>query len=396
MNIYKSIKEKLLTNLKTGTFAYIAITVTLLITISITNVHTININHSLPNIEITKVSSQYKNYRIEMLVSTKFSQMSLDEKIGQLFMLSITNTYITNNTNSLVTEHKVGSIVIMSENIASQTQLTQLISDLQNLADTPLLIAADQEGGIVARIPWDEARSISQPHIGIVNREDFAYSAGEDHAQALKNVSINMNLAPVLDVSFISNSMMANRTFGASCEQVSTLGTQIIIAHQDNDIIPTAKHFPGIGRSAIDSHLALPEINISKDQLLNEELIPFKSAIEQDVEVIMTGHVIYPQIDNQYPATLSKIFITDILRNELNFEGVIITDDIRMEALVDYPNKAVDAVNAGCDMILIVDSSENQIEYIEQVKKAIESGEINEKQVIESMKRILRLKYKYE
>lgn len=335
----------------------------------------------------------YKNYRTDKLVDETISSMTLDEKVGQMFLVSIAGTSVNTNTKSLIQDYKIGGVVIMSHNLASQAQIKQMLLDMQELTTVNLLVSTDQEGGAVARIPWDDARFISQPHIGIVNREDFAYAAGEDHALALKNCNINMNLAPVLDVSFISNSIMASRTLGASEEKVATLGVQIVKAHQDNDIITTAKHFPGIGRSTTDSHANLPVIDISKEQLLSEELVPFKAAIDQGIDVLMIGHALYPQIDSEYPASLSKIIITDILRGELGFEGVVISDDIKMGALSSYPNRTVDAINAGTDIILIVETYQNEVEYINQVKEAVEKGEISEQRIADSVKRILRLKY---
>jgi len=362
----------------------------------IKNLNSSTIDHKIDPPDKTQILSNYNFYRISTLVDNKLSQMSIDEKIGQLFFVSIQYNYLDLNTKSFIENYQIGGVVIMSNNISSQNQLIQLINELQNLSSTDLLIATDQEGGIVARIPWDEARNISQPHIGIVNREDFAYSTGTSHAESLQSVNIDINFAPVLDVSFSSNSIMANRSLGNNAPKVSLLGAQIIKAHQDNSIIPTAKHYPGIGRTIIDSHKALPEIDITKTQLLEEELLPFQKAVEEGIEIIMTGHVLYPQIDDQYPATLSQIFITNILRNELGYDGLVITDDINMQALDNYPNKAVDTINAGCDMILVVDIAKNQIEYIEKVKEAVKNGKISEERINESVKRILRLKYKYE
>jgi len=347
-----------------------------------------------PALEKETIINNYEFYRIQTLTYRTLESMTLEEKIGQLFMLSIPYNYLDNDAKSLITEYYIGGIVLMGNNISSQQQISEFSIELQSTAKIELFIATDQEGGIIARIPWDDARFISQPHIGIVNREDFAYSVGEDHALALKNVNINMNLAPVLDISFIPESSMATRTLGASSAKVSVLGVQIIKAQNDNGIVTTAKHFPGIGRSSTDSHSELPKIDISKDQLLNEELKPFISAIENDVDFIMIGHALYPQIDSEFPSSLSNIIVTDILRNELNFEGIIITDDIHMGALDRYDDRAVNAFNAGCDMILIVESFENQLSYIEEIENAVNDGIISEERLNQSVKRILELKYR--
>jgi len=344
-----------------------------------------------PKLDQLTVGEQYNEYRIDTLVNRTYSQMSREDKIGQLFMVSITGTGVTADTKKLIEEYHIGSIVLMSGNIATEGQVKNLIADLNNLSPTKLLFATDQEGGVVARIPWDDARFISQPHIGTVNREDFAYETGKQHAEALAQLDINANLAPVLDISFIGGSVMASRALGASPDKVANLGKQIITAHHDAGIITTAKHYPGIGRSTTDSHALTPTINISRETLLTEELVPFKTAIDEGVDMIMIGHALYPQIDPDYPASLSKVLVTDILRSDLGYTGVIITDDLRMGALNNYPDKFKDAFNAGNDILLIVDSSSNQMQYI----VSLQNSDIDESRLEQSVKRILRLKAQY-
>jgi beta-N-acetylhexosaminidase len=289
----------------------------------------------------------------------------------------------------------VANLVLMGQNVSYQQQLKDLTQALKDLSDNDLLLATDQEGGVVARIPWDSARLISYKHIGIVNRDDFAYEAGEDHATVLDEYGVDMNLAPVLDTLLDNGSPMYSRMFSSDADVVSNLGQQMIKAHQDYDIISTAKHFPGIGRTNLDTHTTLPTIDVSKEELQQTELIPFQAAINSNVEAIMVGHALYPQVDDKYPSSLSKVFVTDILRDEMMFEGVILTDDIHMGALNDYPDKVTDAVNAGNDILLLVDSYENQVDAIEQLKEAVEKGDIEESRINESVKRILRLKMKY-
>ncbi|MBU0976739.1 MAG: glycoside hydrolase family 3 N-terminal domain-containing protein [Patescibacteria group bacterium] len=346
----------------------------------------------LKKVNLENAVASYDNYRMDALVFIEFSRLDPKAKIGQLFMLSLPTSYYDDDTKSLIEEYRIGGIVLMSQNISTQTQLTDYVKSLQKNSDTKLLIATDQEGGIVGRIPWDNARYISQPHIGIVNREDFAYSTGESHALALKQFNINVNLAPVLDISFEPGSIMANRTLGSTPAQVTQLGVEIIKAHEKNGVIATAKHFPGIGRTTTDSHLALPQIDVDKDTLLIEEIVPFKEAINNDVQIIMTGHALYPKIDKKYPASLSGKFINELLRNFLKFDGIILTDDIHMQALDKYPDKVVDAINAGNDMIMIVDTYDNQVAFIQQLEKAVNDGTISEERIDESVKRILRIK----
>lgn len=341
------------------------------------------------------ITIKYEVYRLEDLVNREFESMTEEEKVGQMFMFSIPSTYIDSNTKKLIDTYHIGGLIIMSNNISSKQQLIQLIEEIQNLSLTNLLIATDQEGGVVARIPWDKAGSISQPHIGIINRLDFAYSTGAEHAQTLKDSHINMNLAPVLDTTFNYNSPMQSRVLGTNTKKVSTLGIEIIKAHKDLNVIATAKHFPGIGRTSTDSHEKLPIIDISRDQLFQEDIIPFKEAINADIDVVMMGHVKYPQVDPEYPSSLSSIFTQDILRKDLGFDGVVISDDLSMGALNDYPNKVIHAINSGTDMLLLTGSFNNQVEYINKVLEALQNSEIDEQRIVDSIKRILRLKYQY-
>jgi beta-N-acetylhexosaminidase len=360
-----------------------------------TNVEPTKLVTKISTITASQVTTKYETFRLESFVNIKLNEMTTEEKIGQLFMTTFIGSTINDDTKSLIEDYKVGNVILMSGNIASQPLLSQLTSDLQELADTYMLIATDQEGGAVAKIPWNSARLISHKHIGVVNRKDFAYEAGEDQALTLKEYDLNMNLAPVLDINFMYNSSLVSRTFSSDPDEVATLGTEYIKGHQDNDIVATAKHFPGIGRTSTDSHRSLPEIDISKEELTSEELVPFQAAVNNNVDAIMVGHVLYTQIDSEYPSSLSKIIVTDILRTEMGFEGVVITDDIQMGALDDYPEKVIDAINAGVDIILIVDTYENQVEYIEQLQDAVEEGTVSEQRIIESVKRVLRLKFKY-
>ncbi len=340
-----------------------------------------------------KALSSYDKYRIDKQTEETYEKFSLKQKVGQLFMLSISSTTLTDQTTDLIKNYHIGGIVLTGGNVSSQGQLLNLTKSLQAQSKVPLFIAIDQEGGTVARISWDSASNISQYHIGTVNREDFAYETGLSHAKILNDVNININLSPVLDTAFEPSSIMSSRSFGNDLEKVSNMGMHIIKAHKSQKILTAAKHFPGIGRTTTDSHKYLPQIDVSKDQLISEEIVPFKAAIENEVDFIMTGHVLYPQIDSKYPASLSKTITTDILRDELSFNGVIITDDLRMDALDDYENKFTQALEAGNDMLLIVDSYENQIKAINEVVKNAKDGTISEKRIANSVKRILRVKF---
>ena len=345
------------------------------------------------SVEVNTILGAYDEFLINEKVHAYIDTMTIEEKVGQLFIISFTGTTLKDELKNLIQEYSIEGVVILGNNIVSQSQLQQLISDIQNSASYGVLVATDQEGGTVARIPWDSAKGISQQHIGIVNRDDFAYHTGISHAQSLKSSNIHINFAPVLDVVLDTQSPLMSRSFSSNPDEVSDLGRQIIQAHHNENVMVAVKHFPGLGRTKIDTHTDLPQIQLSYDTLLNNELEPFKMAIEQDVEAIMIGHALYPEIDNEYPASLSRKFMNDILREDLGYEGIIITDDIRMDALNGYDHRALKAFQAGADMILVVDSYTAIISQINDITLAVTTGEISYERLDESVERILRLKY---
>ena len=168
----------------------------------------------------------------------------------------------------------------------------------------------------------------------------------------------------------------------------------MIEAHQDKGVMVAPKHFPGIGRTTTDSHLELPVIETSKEQFVSEEIVPFRESINSGVDVIMVGHALYPDIDKKYPASLSKTIIQDYLRGLLEFDGIVLTDDINMNALDDYPDRSLQALKAGNDMILIVGTYENQLEIIKEVSSAYNQEKLHKEELKEKVLNILRVKFK--
>jgi len=347
----------------------------------------------LININTDIILDNYFRYKINRQAGESFELMTSEEKVGQLMFITLPSGYVNNETLGLLEKIQPGGIVLMSYNIINKDQLIKFNADINSNSKIKPFIAVDQEGGLVARIPWDTARYISQPHLGIVNREDFAYETTVEHASALLNLNINTNLAPVVDISFSGTSAMASRTLGSTPSQVANLSEQIVIAYHDNNILATAKHFPGIGRSSTDSHNKLPIIDISKEILTNEELVPFITTFSQNVDFVMTGHALYPQIDPDYPASLSKIFITDILKNELKYNGIIISDDLNMKALSNYENPEITAINSGTDMIMFVSNADYISNKFEYLVNAYNDGTLNKDEVDESVKKVLRTKF---
>lgn len=239
----------------------------------------------------------------------------------------------------------------------------------------------------------------SNQHIGKVNDEEISYKIGTVIAEEIKSFGFNMNFAPVLDInSNPDNPVIGDRSFGLDLDIVSRLGIQTMKGIQSENIIPVVKHFPGHGDTSVDSHIDLPIVNNDFNRLESFELVPFVQAINNNADAIMIAHVFLPKVDSDNPVTMSKVIITDILRNQLNFNGVIITDDMAMGAIVenyDIGDAAVKAVLAGSDIILVAHTYENQMTVISALKKAVEVGKIPEEKIEESVYRILKLKQKY-
>lgn len=338
------------------------------------------------------------------LIDYKLENMSLAEKVGQLFQVGFQSQTIDKEIKDLVENYHVGGVIYFSRNIKNLEQTASLSKNLQKLAlnsgaGIPLFISVDQEGGRVRRIK-DLRYFPANRELGAAGEKEMIKKAAAVTAKELKEIGINVNLAPVLDVNNNpANQVIGDRSFGADPVLVAEMGTAYIEALQAQGVIAAAKHFPGHGDTAVDSHFELPVVNHNRERLDQVELYPFKKAIEAGVDIIMAAHIYFPALESQagLPATLSKAVLKDLLREELNFEGVIITDDMEMGALnnsFDIAAAAVKTIKAGSDIVLISHSYDKQKKAVEAVIKAVEKGEISSERIEESLKRIVKLKAK--
>lgn len=332
----------------------------------------------------------------------KISQMNIDEKIGQMVIVGLEGYEIDENSQEMIDKYKVGGFILFKRNIQSAEQTLNLINSLKKANKSnkvPLFIAVDEEGGRVSRMPDEFLKLPTSRAVGKINSEEFAHEIGKTIGWEIKSLGFNMNFAPVLDIdSNPKNPVIGDRSFGTTPEIVSSLGIAAMKGLK-NYVISVVKHFPGHGDTSVDSHVGLPVINHDKERLESFELIPFARAIENGVDAIMIAHILLPKIDDQNPATFSKTLITDILRNKMNFDGVVITDDMTMGAIVenyDIGEAAVKSVLAGADIVLVCHDSEKQIEVLEALKQAVIDGVIPESTVDEHVYRVLKLKQKYD
>lgn len=322
--------------------------------------------------------------------------MLLREKVGQLLMVGFHGTKVDVDTESLLRDCHLGGVILFARNVESLDQVRRLTTKLQSIAKEPLLIAADQEGGVVVRFTQATVFPGNMA-LGAANDAQLTKIVGEATGAELKYLGINLNLAPVLDVNNNPhNPGIGVRSFGEDPNQVAILGRAFIEGHQ-NWAWATAKHFPGKGDIAIDSHIDLPTVAHDKNRLKEVELKPFIEAIAANVGAIMTAHVTFPAFDPTpgLPATLSQPVLTGLLKEELGFEGVVITDDLEMGAIAKHfgiGEAAVMAVEAGADIVLVCHTKEAQLEAYNALLSACESGRISESRLDDALTRITKLK----
>ena len=334
-------------------------------------------------------------------IDTMIAEMTIEEKVGQLIMVGFEGTQANEAIETHIRKRFVGGIVLFSRNIQSPQQTAELTNELQRLAEAtarqiPLFIGIDQEGGWVIRLKEGATVLPGNMALGATNSTELAERAGEITAVELAAVGVNLNFAPVMDVNNNpDNPVIGRRSFGESPELVSRLGIPYIRGLQRNGVLATAKHFPGHGDTTVDSHFELPTVSHDLERIHALELQPFRAAIDADVAAIMTAHIIYPAFDAARPATLSPTILTDLLRKELGFDGLLITDDMEMKAIDDRYRSgeaAVMAVEAGADIVMVLWTPAKQIEVFDALLSAIKSGRISQARLDQSIERILKSK----
>mgnify|MGYP001180885307 CR=1 FL=1 len=328
--------------------------------------------------------------------------MTLDEKIGQLFIFGIDGTEIDDYTINMIDSHKVGGFIFFGNNLETAEQTVELLNSLKERNRNnilPLFFAVDEEGGKVSRLSKFFSNLPNARTIGSINQEDISYEFGRVLAGRLKELGFNMDFAPVLDInSNPQNPVIGNRAFGSTKEAVIDNGIKVMEGINSGNIISIVKHFPGHGDTSVDSHVDLPVIGKSLEELKSLELVPFKRAIEEDVDGIMVAHILFPELDKDYPATLSENIIKNLLRDELSYDGVVISDDMTMGAIVEnysVGEAAVRFLKAGGDIVLVCHGYENQISALNRVKEEVLSENISLRELNEKVYRIIRLKMKY-
>ena len=326
--------------------------------------------------------------------------MTRPETVGQCFMLGFAGTSVSRDLADLLARYRPGGIILFSRNLETPAQIVRLTNDLQKLSpQTPLLISVDQEGGRVSRLPDGFTLFPPSSVFGQCDSSGLAYAAASAIAVELRAVGINMNLAPVLDLNTNpQNPIIGDRAFSANPMQVCELGLATIAGLQDNKVIACGKHFPGHGDTATDSHKELPVVSASMERLREVELRPFRHAIGNNLATIMSAHVLYPALDARFPATLSAAILTDLLRDDLRFKGLALTDDLEMHAILDHYSieaAAIRALNAGADILLVCKDPERQAAAMNAVYRAVKDGDIPDLRFEHAVLRVLEAKERY-
>jgi beta-N-acetylhexosaminidase len=333
------------------------------------------------------------------------SKMSLEQKIGQMLVVGIPTTTAGSMAQRLIEDYHVGGVILFRRNVQNPAQVGQLTTQLQHLArqgaGIPLIIAIDHEGGTVNRFHQGMTELPANMALGATRSPGFASEVGRIAATELRSMGVNANLAPVLDVNDNPlNPVIGLRSYGEHPDLVTTLGTAYIESLQRGGVIATAKHFPGHGSTSTDSHLGLPVVAKTRDELEKTDLVPFRAAVEKDIGMIMTAHVAFPALDDGkcIPTTLSPGIVHDLLRGDLGYDGVIISDDMGMGAITqDFGpgESAIMAVQAGVDCVLMAGGFEQQSSMYQALLDAVRDGSILEAQIDAPVLRILRLKMEY-
>ncbi|GGN99906.1 glycoside hydrolase family 3 [Saccharibacillus kuerlensis] len=333
--------------------------------------------------------------------SSPITGMTLEEKIGQMVLAGLEGTSLRAEDKKLIQDYGIGGVIFYADNIQSAAQTKKFAASIKAAnpnKELPLLISVDQEGGRVARLKGVE-KIPTAAAVGRKNDTEYARSIGEQLGEQLKSQGFNLDYAPVLDVnSNPDNPVIGDRSFGDSAAMVSKMGIAVMQGLESKKVIPVVKHFPGHGDTSVDSHISLPVVNKSLAELNKLELIPFRKAINEGADVVMIAHILLPKLDQQFPSSMSKAVITDLLRSKLGFKGVVMTDDMTMGAIAKnygIGESAVHSVQAGSDIILVAHGADNAIEAIEAITQAVKSGRISEQRIDESLTRIFALKSKY-
>ena len=373
----------------------IGIVIIIVIILAILGINNRNIFNGDEQVIQDKQQIKQENLTIDEKVDKTVESMSQTEKLGQMVMIGIQGTKVDDDSLYMLHQFHMGGVILFDRNMDSPEQVKQLTSDLQAQSNekVPLFIGIDEEGGDVVRMAEKLTPPPSQKEIGATGDIEQAKTWAIKTAKSLKDMGINVNFAPVADVG--SND---KRSYSTDANTVIDFVRAATKGYQQENIIYSLKHFPGIGKGKVDSHIDSSSIDVAKEVLMTEDILPFKTIIDESDPndyFILVSHLKYLALDEEYPASLSSKIMTDLLRNKLGYKGIIITDDMEMGAVAnhnDFRSIGVNAVKAGADIVLVCHEYEHQQEVYLGLLDAVNSGEISQERIDESVKRIIKVK----
>jgi len=326
--------------------------------------------------------------------------MSLREMVGQMFVISVGGTRPDYYVEKMVRERNIGGVILFGHNMHSEAQVRSLTGSLQELSvetepAVPLFVAVDQEGGEIASAPWVSPQPAAA-EIGRRGDPDEARAVAGEIGRQLLRAGVNTDFAPVVDTGF--GAAIGVRSYGEDPGLVARMGAAAVEGFEDAGVVSAAKHFPNHGPATSDSHVGLPVIRHDAATVESYDLPPFRAAVRAGVPMVMVGHLVYPAIDPEEPASLSADAI-GMLRSDLGFGGVVVTDDLAMAGASGGgppARAAVEAVEAGADLLVVSSPPQEQADAYDAVVAAVEAGEIPRGRIRESVGRVLAVKERYD
>lgn len=349
----------------------------------------------------------YRERQIRATANWYLGRMSLDEKLGQMFLIETVWQGYNADVDNMVAGMHAGAMIIYQQNMNSAAQLKGYIASIQAHATLPLLVTMDEEGGEVDRLGYlgFETPLPSAQYLASTGKPKLAYQAAQRAAAELLALGINTNLAPVADVRTDPNAIEYTRLFGDDPKTVVTYASAFLQGTQDHNVVACVKHWPGIGGTTLDPHKSLPVMYDSLAQLNAVNFAPFKALVSLNPGMVMVTHVIVQALDPNLPATLSPKVVDGVLRGQLGYQGVVMTDSLYMDGIKDFlhdndlytelPKAAVLAVEAGDDLLEGAFDTASMSAMVHALKAAIASGQIGRSRIDESVRRILMLKARF-
>lgn len=327
--------------------------------------------------------------------------LTLRQKIGQSFIIGISGKTLTDEERSFIVDNCIGGIILFARNIESPKQVHALNQDIQNLrhkmaSKTPLFISVDMEGGRVARLKAPFTQWPPLKKLGDAKSPSLSFKFAEAMGKELRAVGFNLDFAPCVDVlTNPANVLIGDRSISTDPNMVEKIASALVRGYIVSGVLPCAKHFPGHGNTVIDSHFDLPVEEVDYERLKSIELIPFKKTFRARLDFVMTAHIKFTSVDAEWPVTLSEKFLKDILRKDMGYRKLVITDDLDMKALANHYDKSlipVRSLQAGANVLLYCNEPESYRNAITAIEKAVADGTLKQEVIENNYQEILKVK----